>query len=342
MIIRLQLGIDVASHTGDAMPLPPDSACAAANDRAGAAHCTARADVCLACDARTTFADLLREAVERHSLGGRLLPFLEGGTGAGRRTLYALLYSDDDATLLRPHWSSRRGPCDGASDGEDAEAEIVRRSLRLSVGSRIMEPHGNVSDFLRERSSEGGDHGANCRGSRKRKAGEDTHVCVDMKLTATECGHGTAPSRVNVLLCEEHWRKRGKILQCKVLPGRGFDGSLANRPVDNANVIRHDALSSVLIPHFLQRNQLLTATALVVPSSLIFRGLDSLDGIQLSVDKPSYCGVRSLNLERPAVLRQYFGMDATSQLPVPTSEEAVWRSCYGMGSGSKSVGSHPR
>ena len=70
----------------------------------------------------------------------------------------------------------------------------------------------------------------------------------------------------------------------------------------------------------------------------------TFDGIQLYVDKPSFCQVRSLNLERPAVLRQYVSMDVntTPDLPAPEKEDVVWRSCYGVESGSRSVGIHPR
>lgn len=49
------------------------------------------------------------------------------------------------------------------------------------------------------------------------------------------------------------------------------------------------------------------------------------------------------NLRRPAVLRQYFGLDLdTPDLPPTGREDVVWRSSYGVGSGAKSVGIHNR
>lgn len=74
-------------------------------------------------------------------------------------------------------------------------------------------------------------------------------------------------------------------------------------------------------------------------SALLLNGVDTIDGIKISVDKPSICQSRVINLVRPAVLRQYFGLD----LDIPTGrDDLVWRSSYGSGSGSTSVGINKR
>ena len=74
-------------------------------------------------------------------------------------------------------------------------------------------------------------------------------------------------------------------------------------------------------------------------SALLLNGIDTIDGIQMSVDKPRMCQSRVINLLRPAVLRQYFGLD----LDLPTErDDLVWRSSYGSGSGTTSVGINPR
>ena len=74
-------------------------------------------------------------------------------------------------------------------------------------------------------------------------------------------------------------------------------------------------------------------------SALLLNGVDTIDGIKISVDKPSICQSRVINLLRPAVLRQYFGLD----LDIPTErDDLVWRSSYGSGSGTTSVGINKR
>lgn len=65
--------------------------------------------------------------------------------------------------------------------------------------------------------------------------------------------------------------------------------------------------------------------------SLVLHDLNSENGIRLSLDKPLGCNHYLSNLERPAVLRQYFGRT----LPNKT------RYSYGNGTGSKTVGTHP-
>ena len=65
---------------------------------------------------------------------------------------------------------------------------------------------------------------------------------------------------------------------------------------------------------------------------LVFDELNSESGIRISLDKPLGCSQYSSNLERPAVLRQYFG----ETLPSGS------RYSYGNGTGSINVGTHPK
>lgn len=58
-------------------------------------------------------------------------------------------------------------------------------------------------------------------------------------------------------------------------------------------------------------------------------------------DKPSMCQFRVLNLKRPAVLRQYFGMNVDTDKPTGR-DDVIWRYSYGGGSGARTVGIHPK
>ena len=85
---------------------------------------------------------------------------------------------------------------------------------------------------------------------------------------------------------------------------------------------------------FLIQNALahdMSRVAVSIPHQLVFAELNSDDGIKVSLDKPLGCQEYKPNLNRPAVLRQFFG----------ERKQDGSRSCYGNGSGSLSVGTHP-
>lgn len=210
---------------------------------------------------------------------------------------------------------------------------------------------------------------------------------IDMKLMTTRVDinakdlgkksskQSSSKYNINVLLCEEHWRQSGKLLSWNLLykPKASTKKSsvTSNHPAKNcsnneSNVNcasstkkgdqqgqkqehHHPALKSFLIHNFLGNNKILMAMAFLIPTKLILRGLDMMDGIQMSVDKPLFCQARTLNLERPAVLRQYFGLDHVDDSTTSDDvfafveeENVVWRSCYGVGSGSRTVGIYPK
>jgi len=75
-------------------------------------------------------------------------------------------------------------------------------------------------------------------------------------------------------------------------------------------------------------------------STLIFNGMGEPDGIQLSVDNPWNFGNRIVNVERPAVLRQYFGetVSTAKRRDGYGEDDYVKRACYGTGTGVGSVG----
>jgi len=162
-----------------------------------------------------------------------------------------------------------------------------------------------------------------------------------MKLITKPVCQGYEPNNLNILLCEEDWRedRKGKLLPKTVL----FTQKPPAATRTDSKEKHHPELKSFLIPNFLGSNHLLIAMAFLAPTSLALRGVDTFDGIQPSVDRPSFCRSRALNFERPAVLRQYFGMNVenTRGLPPPRRESAAWRYVYGLGSGTQSVGIHP-
>ena len=68
-----------------------------------------------------------------------------------------------------------------------------------------------------------------------------------------------------------------------------------------------------------------------ISKTLISSPINSDHGLQITLDKP--CGSQHYmsNFERPAVLRQHFG--------IKKGKNEVY--CYGNGSGASSVGTHP-
>ena len=85
------------------------------------------------------------------------------------------------------------------------------------------------------------------------------------------------------------------------------------------------------IVYQLPKNTLLFCYSRAIIDHLICSPVNSRTGIKLSLDKPLNNDV-DLNILRPAVLRQYFGMDIEEQM------YKVKRYTYGSGSGSSSVG----
>jgi len=338
---------------------------------------------------QTTFAHVLRDVIEIHFLGGKLLHFLEHNIS--RTELYVLRYSEEDATLIQPSWSTRwaanpsdddESKCDGvAFDAKNIQQYFLQLSFGADSMKEIINPHALVSSFVKDhfpdldvkkkkkrvkKEKKKKKTKKKRKEKRKMKTEEEKKkgVCsdyqsdgvLDMKLTTTELCVGNQhigkrwrnPTNVNILLCEEHWKERCKLSSWNVLlnktssqPGIGDCFAVTK---SSSIEKRHPQLKSFIIHNFLGSNQLLLAMAFLIPTNLIFRGLDTMDGIQLSVDKPSFAKARSLNLERPAVLRQYFGidLDTSPDLPATGGEDAVWRSCYGVGSGVGSIGIHPR
>mmetsp|Transcript_16265 Transcript_16265/g.29502 ORF Transcript_16265/g.29502 Transcript_16265/m.29502 type:complete len:469 (-) Transcript_16265:76-1482(-) len=373
--LRLDIGLDSSrSHREDAKPPPlfatavhknsSDSTKSTDYNNGGERICP---ELNITYNDQTTFANVLRDVIETNFLGGKLLDFLEykipQNTNDGKRKeLYVLMYSEDDATVLQPYWSSRWWSLGTISDGEMVHESVQQSLLQLSFGGgpankddEVIEPNVLVSSFVQK-------HFPNIDGvkeenyEKKRKRNHPQSNCIDMKLTTKICIVqdiiARRPNKVNILLCEEHWREKGKLLQWNVLckprsssvTNSSFANNQSRNTVSKSCDQHHPALKSFLIHNFLTNNKLLTAMAFLIPTTLIHRGLETFEGIQLSVDKPSFCQVRSMNLERPAVLRQYFGVDVdtTPDLPAPEREDVVWRSCYGVGSGSRSVGIHPR
>jgi hypothetical protein len=87
--------------------------------------------------------------------------------------------------------------------------------------------------------------------------------------------------------------------------------------------------NSFLVEHVLTPNEKQVAHNVV--SNLIMSEINSIDGLRISFDKPLGSKCYMCNFERPAVLRQYFGLKA--------GHEEVC--AYGSGTGAKTVGTHP-
>lgn len=93
-----------------------------------------------------------------------------------------------------------------------------------------------------------------------------------------------------------------------------------------ASMTTFKSLKSFYIQSYL--SQELCNVAISILESLVLEELNSKKGIQISLDKPLGCKKTMTNMERPAVLRQYYGL---------TISKGV-RFCYGNGTGSKTVG----
>ena len=96
-----------------------------------------------------------------------------------------------------------------------------------------------------------------------------------------------------------------------------------------SKVISHEDKKSYLIENALSEE--CSSIAGFILRGLVFHELHSESGIRIALDKPLGCRQYSSNLERPAVLRQYFGETLPSGC----------RYSYGNGTGSTTVGTHP-
>ncbi len=165
----------------------------------------------LAYDDATTFVDVLRDVVETHFLGGNLPRFLDVHTD-GRQDLCVLLYSHNEATVVRPYWLQYWSPNNVLGD-EDMANEAVRPFLlQLSFDERskdggFVDPSEYVEPFVRIHF--GGAIGCD----RKRKfnylGSSGQNDCIEMKLAVMSClardwqriaGYRRMAGRVNVLL----------------------------------------------------------------------------------------------------------------------------------------------
>ena len=72
-----------------------------------------------------------------------------------------------------------------------------------------------------------------------------------------------------------------------------------------------------------------------IPHTLISNSVNTEFGLLTAYDKPLGSSQYISNFKRPAVLRQYFGQRAITR-----DKNSVY--CYGTGSGSSTVGTHPR
>ena len=99
--------------------------------------------------------------------------------------------------------------------------------------------------------------------------------------------------------------------------------------------IRHPRLrtffqqKSFLVQNVLTPKEMQAAN--IVVKTLTMNKMNSKDGLRMSFDKPLGSTRYMSNFERPAVLRQYFGLKAGPELVY----------AYGSGSGAKTVGTHP-
>jgi len=290
-----------------------------------------------------TFAAVLRYTIEKERLGGHLLELLEAQNDGRRDELYLLLYSKKCATLIQPYWNRIKQ--------QDAKSNIARLKLQLSVGDEVIKCQKLVHEFISEyrlnnnskksTTITDGKLARNRNRKRDDRSNSDNILCIDMKLIVKKIciSYKPKPEKISIMLCEEHWKYCNKLLSCNVLCHAPRRLLTSNNRAKHMTEQRHKKLlKSFLINDFIKNKQLL-AIAFLIPSVLILRGIDTIDGIQISVDKPSMCQSRVINLLRPAVLRQYFGLD----LDIPTNrDDLVWRSSYGSGSGTTSVGINPR
>lgn len=71
-----------------------------------------------------------------------------------------------------------------------------------------------------------------------------------------------------------------------------------------------------------------------IPHTLISNSVNTEFGLSTAYDRPLGSSQYISNFKRPAVLRQYFGQRAITR-----DKNSVY--CYGTGSGSSTVGTHP-
>lgn len=280
----------------------------------------------------TTFANVLTDdIIEKQLLGGHLLEFLEAQTNGQREEVYVLMYSKKVATLVQPYWSGHCSLAGKSRDGKKRQLLLHLHSFDDSASTKVIKPKKSVSSFIKRytrkkknviskpvivspetstknkfstvavdklaarlESDTDTSHDKGIKQERPVTSGNNDNICINMKLTATICdGYIYKPKHVNILLCEEHWRQRNKLLSCNLLCTPKQSTSLVNK-VKQTEQHHQSLLKSFLIHDFLGKNQLLMACAFLVPTTLILRGLDTIDGIQISVDKPSYCQSRCL------------------------------------------------
>ena len=97
----------------------------------------------------------------------------------------------------------------------------------------------------------------------------------------------------------------------------------------SASLLKIPGMTSFIVNEVLSNE--LSKTALSLLRQIIFSRLNSKDGICLALDRPLGCKHHKPNLIRPAVLRQFYGQT------LPCGK----RFCYGSGTGSLTVGTHP-
>ena len=217
-----------------------------------------------------TFADVLRYTIEKERLGGHLLELLEAQNNGRRDELYVLLYTKKDATLVQPYWNRIRR--------QDVKSNITRLKLQLYVGDEVIKCHEFISEYRLNNNSKksttitDGKLARNRKRKRDDSSNSDNILCVDMKLIVKKIriSYKPKPDKICIMLCEEHWRHRNKLLSCNVLYHAPRRLLTSNNRAKQMTEQRHSKLlKSFLINDFIKNKQLLAIAFLVPTSELI-------------------------------------------------------------------------
>lgn len=275
-----RLRLDVGTSAQDDAKPPPFEA-TANND--------SKLELDIPYDDSTTISTLLRFIIEGKLLGGHLLEFLEAQSDGRREEVYVLIYSKKESTLVQPYWQSSRSTLSSVDKNQHQphhkQQLLLQLSFRDGQSDRVIKPKKNVSSFVRKYSKRRKKID-DCKPvvnvppqKKKRKLNDDDCIIIDMKLIAVRC-QGYKPTKINICMCEEHWRQRHNILATTLLSQKPPSSLVKYK----RKIGQHQALiKSIIIYNFLGKDRLLTAMAFLIPTTLIMRGLDTFDAIQISV-----------------------------------------------------------
>jgi len=211
---------------------------------------------------QTIFADVAKQIIEHHLVEkGRLLDLLE--VDGKREELYQLVYSNDQlslaATIVQPRWSPQFS---GRSQSNNSSPFIQSHRVNLSTMFGKIDPQDTVTLYI------------------KRCFNHHTNDAIVIKIDlSTNEKYKCQPEYkckpvMGLLLCEEHWKERGKISWFTLYNQVGSTTTTITGKSDYSpeqSVQRYAELKSYIIQNFMQSSGQSSLSQLIV-ISLITEG----------------------------------------------------------------------